>query len=220
MAISKFNYNSFNVTPVASKALAFDADADGFTTASGSSMVLIKTLTASSSATLSFVNGSSDVVLDDTYPIYKFEFINIHPSATSYFQVNFRDGSTAYDATKTSTAFGAIHTEGDDSPSLAYVGGSDLAQGTGVQRLTTGELNSGNADDSLSGHLHLFNPSSTTFVKHFMSTVNYSNNSPASENSYIAGYCNVTAAIDAVQFSMSSGNIDAGIIKLYGIADS
>jgi hypothetical protein len=195
------------------------ADAGAFSVSLGS-IVHIKTLTASSSGTLSFVHGTADVVLDSTYPIYKFEFINIHPSATSYFQVNFRDGSTAYDATKTSTAFGAIHAEDNSTPSLAYVAGSDLAEGTGVQRLTTGELNSGNADDSLSGHLHVFNPSSTTFVKHFISNVNYSNNSPASENSYIAGYCNVTAAIDAVQFSMSSGNIDAGKIKLYGIKDS
>ena len=195
------------------------ADAGSFSVNLGS-MVLIKTLTASSSGTLSFVHGASSVVFDSTYPIYKFVFSNIHPASTSYFQVNFRDGSTAYDAIKTSTSFGAIHAEDNSTPSLAYVAGSDLAQGTGVQRLTTGELNSGNADDSLSGHLHVFNPSSTTFVKHFISNVNYSNNSPASENSYIAGYCNVTAAIDAVQFSMSSGNIDSGLIKLYGIKDS
>ena len=193
------------------------ADAGSFSVNLGS-MVLIKTLTASSSGTLSFVHGASSVVFDSTYPIYKFVFSNIHPASTSYFQVNFRDGSTAYDAIKTSTSFGAIHAEDNSTPSLAYVAGSDLAQGTGVNRLTTGELNSGNADDSLSGYLHLFNPSSTTFVKHFMSNVTYSNNSPASENSYIAGYCNVTAAIDGVQFSMSSGNIASGDICLYGIA--
>ena len=219
MAISKLNFNSLNVTPTAGKAVSFDSGADDLeATLSGGSMVFIKKLTASSSGTLSFVNGASSVVLDSTYKEYVFVFNNLHPSATSYFQVNFRDGSTAYDATKTSTAFGAIHAEDNSSPSLAYVTGSDLAQGTGVQRLTTGELNSGNADDSLSGNLHLFNPSSTTFVKHFMSNVNYSNNSPAIENSYIAGYCNVTAAIDAVQFSQSSGNIDSGTITLYGIS--
>ena len=193
-------------------------DAGAMSAGFGGSMTFIKKLTASNSGTLTFVDGASSVVLDGTYKEYLFTVNNIHPAATSYFQVNFRDGGTNYDATKTSTAFGAIHTEGDDSPSLAYVTGSDLAQGTGVQRLTTGELNSGNADDSLSGYLHLFNPSSTTFVKHFMSNVNYSNNSPASENSYIAGYCNVTAAIDGVQFSMSSGNLASGDICLYGIA--
>ena len=78
MAISKFNYNSFNVTPVAGNALSFNSDADGFTTQGSSSMVLIKTLTASSDANLSFVNGASSVVLDDTYPVYLFKFINIH----------------------------------------------------------------------------------------------------------------------------------------------
>ena len=193
-------------------------DAGAMSAGFGGSMVFIKKLTASNSGTLTFVDGASSVVLDGTYKEYKFYFKNIHPAATSYFQVNFRDGGTNYDATKTSTSFGAIHAEDNSTPSLAYVTGSDLAQGTGVQRLTTGELNSGNADDSLSGYLHLFNPSSTTFVKHFMSNVNYSNNSPASENSYIAGYCNVTAAIDGVQFSMSSGNLASGDICLYGIA--
>ena len=193
-------------------------DAGAMSAGFGGSMVFIKKLTASNSGTLTFVDGASSVVLDGTYKEYLFTVNNIHPAATSYFQVNFRDGGTNYDATKTSTSFGTIHAEDNSTPSLAYVTGSDLAQGTGVQRLTTGELNSGNADDSLSGYLHLFNPSSTTFVKHFMSNVNYSNNSPASENSYIAGYCNVTAAIDGVQFSMSSGNLASGDICLYGIA--
>ena len=178
----------------------------------GAMTLITSTTLSSAAANITFASG-----INSTYKQYVFKFINIHPSATSYFQVNFRDGSTAYDATKTSTAFGTLHTEDDSSTSLAYVAGSDLAEGTGVQRLTTGELNSGNANDSLSGHLHLFNPSDTTFVKHFMSTVNYSNNSPASENSFIDGYCNVTAAIDGVQFSMSSGNIDLGTIKMYGI---
>ena len=218
MAISKFNYNSFNVTPVASKALAFDADADGFTTASGSSMVLIKTLTASSSATLSFVNGSSDVVLDDTYPIYKFKFINIHPATDNVnFEVNFRDGGTAYDATKTTTSFYAHQGESDDT-GFGYDTNKDLAQGTGVQTLL-GSLGNGN-DESVSGELTLFNPSSTTFVKHFMVETQYYNRGNYSQIYYVAGYCNVTAAIDGVQFTMSSGNIDAGKIKLYGIKDS
>jgi hypothetical protein len=193
-------------------------DAGAMSAGFGGSMTFIKKLTASNASTLTFVDGASSVVLDGTYKEYLFTVNNIHPAATSYFQVNFRDGGTNYDATKTSTAFGVIHAEDNSTPSLAYVAGSDLAQGTGVNRLTTGELNSGNADDSLSGYLHLFNPSSTTFVKHFMSNVTYSNNSPASENSYIAGYCNVTAAIDGVQFSMSSGNIASGDICLYGIA--
>ena len=208
MALVKYNNNSISaVTSAAS--------------IPSGAMTLIKTLTASSSGTLSFVHGSNGVVLDNTYPIYVFKFINIHPSATSYFQFNASvDTGSNYNVTKTSTAFGAIHAEDDSSPSLSYVGGSDLAQGTGVQRLTTGELDSGNADDNLGGTLHLFNPSSTTFVKHFISNVNYSNNSPASENAYIAGYMNTTSAVNAIQFSMSSGNLASGKIKLYGIKDS
>jgi hypothetical protein len=219
MAISKFNYNSFNVTPVAGAALSFDADADGFSTASATSMVLIKTLTASSSSTLSFVNGSSDVVLDNTYPVYVFKFINIHPSDDNKeFQVNFRDGGSAYDATKTSTFFRAYHDEADSATSLAYSAGNDLAQSTGVQFLTEGQGN-GN-DESFSGEMFLFNPSSTTFVKHFMSRINSYLYSDISYEPYVAGYCNVTAAIDGVQFSFITGNIDSGTIKLYGIKDS
>ena len=219
MAISKFNYNSFNVTPVASKALAFDADADGFTTASGSSMILIKTLTASSSATLSFVNGSSDVVLDDTYPNYLFKFFNIHPQTDGVrFTVGFRDGGSNYDATKTSTYFEARHNEGDTGHNLAYETGEDLANGTGFQPVQRNLSN--DADHGTNGTLHLFNPSSTTFVKHFITRTSGHHQSDYELDTYVSGYCNVTAAIDAVQFKMDNGNIDSGTIKLYGIADS
>jgi len=219
MAISKFNYNSFNVTPVAGNALSFNSDADGFTTQGASSMVLIKTLTASSSGTLSFVDGASSVVLDDTYPVYLFKIINLHPGTDNVeFQVNFRDGSTDYDATKTSTFFRALHDEADSTTALAYRTGGDLAQGTGFQRLNEGIGNNG--DQSVSGELTLFNPSSTTFVKHFMGKFSGCNAGDREDTTYVAGYCNVTAAIDAVQFKMNSGNIDAGQIKLYGIKDS
>ena len=222
MAISKFNYNSFNVTPVASKALAFNSDADGFTTASGSSMILIKTLTASSSATLSFVNGSSDVVLDDTYPVYKFLCINCHPSQQGgdgdEFSVGFRDGSTAYDASKTSTFFSSVHGEDGSGGAVAYRDSHDQANATGFQTLAV-DMDADN-DTQVSGELTLFNPSSTTFVKHFIWRGNHVHSSAGIQDTYVAGYCNVTAAIDAVQFKMSAGNIDAGIIKLYGIADS
>ena len=221
MAISKFNYNSFNVTPVAGKALAFNSDADGFSTAGSSSMVLIKTLTASSDSTLSFVDGASSVVLDNTYPVYLFKFINLHPSSDgANFQVNFRDGSTAYDATKTSTAFGAYHDEGDSGTALAYDTGKDLAQSTGVQKLDAQGDTGADNDQCGVGEMYLFNPSSTTFVKHFIARLNNYNSSNYSIGHFTAGYCNVTAAIDGVQFSYSSGNIDAGQIKLYGIADS
>ena len=223
MAISKFNYNSFNVTPVAGNALSFNSDADGFTTQGASSMILIKTLTASSSANLTFVNGASSVVLDDTYPVYLFKFINIHPSTDDSgngvnLSVNFRDGSTAYDATKTTTYFSTYHNEGDSSTGLAYSTSFDVAQGTGVQILGSGT--GGDADQSASGEMMLFNPSSTTFVKHFISKVHNSQSDNHATTNFAAGYCNVTAAIDAVQFSPNTGSFETGTIKLYGIADS
>ena len=195
------------------------ADAGAFSVGLGS-MVLIKTLTASSSATLSFVHGASSVVLDSTYPIYKFEYINIHPASVAQLTVNFRDGGTAYDTTKTSTAFNTSHNENDSGDGLVYRTAWDLAQGTGDQIIAQ-ELGNGN-DECGSGYLYLFNPSSTTFVKHFIGVTNYYQNFGAtgSFGVHYAGYCNVTAAIDGVQFKMSSGNIDSGTIKLYGIKDS
>ena len=177
---------------------------------------LIKTLTASASGTLDFVDGASDVVLDSTYDEYVFKFYDIHPSADGEnFTVGFRDGSTAYDATKTTAYFTVYHDEADTSTNLGYDGTHDLAQSTDFQRLQT---NSGTDNDqSCSGYLHLFNPSSTTFVKHFISMINTYHSSDYSLQTPVAGYCNVTAAIDAVQFKMSSGNIDTGQISLYGI---
>ena len=194
------------------------ADAGAFSASLGS-MILIKTITASNAATVSFVHGSSSVVLDSTYPIYKFEFINMHPITTNrIFSVGFRDGSTDYDATKTTTSFRSIHTEDNNTASLAYTGNDDIAQGTGFQSLANG-VGAGN-DESLSGEMYIFNPSSTTFVKHFIAEVNFYEDANMSAQHFTAGYCNVTAAIDAVQFKMSSGNIDSGIFKLYGIKDS
>ena len=184
---------------------------------SGGAITLIKTLTASSSATLSFVDGSSDVVLDNTYRTYIFKFINIHGANNgAQFQVGFRDGSTNYDATKTSTFFDAEHNESGSGEGVAYDTGGDLAQGTGFQNLTQ-DLGNDN-DQSLSGELYLFSPSSTTFVKHFIAACNSYASDDRNMNSFISGYCNVTAAIDAVQFKFSGGNIDSGTIKLYGIA--
>jgi hypothetical protein len=176
-------------------------------------MTLISSQTASGSASISFTSG-----IDSTYPIYKFEFINIHPANDSAnFEVNFRDGGTNYDAVKTTTAFFAFHQASNGSTNLTYATASDLGQGTGFFKIMTtmGNDNQGSGV----GSLHLFNPSSTTFVKHFMSDCNnwHSNDSNATVNWRTAGYCNTTTAIDGVQFKMDSGNIDSGTIKLYGI---
>ena len=176
-------------------------------------MILISEQTASGSASISFTSG-----IDSTYPIYRFEFINIHPATDSAnFEVNFRDGGTNYDAVKTTTAFFAFHQASNGSTNLAYSTASDLAQGTGFFKIMTtmGNDNQGSGV----GSLHLFNPSSTTFVKHFMSDCNnwHSNDSNATVNWRTAGYCNTTTAIDGVQFKMDSGNIDAGQILLFGV---
>jgi len=186
-----------------------------FGSVSPGSMVFIKKLTASSSDDLSFVDGTSDVVLDDTYKEYLFTFNNIHAETdTANFTVGFRDGSTAYDATKTTTYFRAYHSEAD-STAFGYKTDQDIAQGTGFQNLCYSL--DGDADGNTAGYLHLFNPSSTTFVKHFMARTSCVHSAPEAHDSYIAGYCNTTTAIDAVQFKMSSDSIEAGDICLYGI---
>ena len=181
---------------------------------SGGGMTLISTQTASSSANISFTSG-----IDDTYDEYVFKFYDIHPATDSVkFQVNFRDGGSAYDAVKTSTAFEAYHKEDGSQAALTYQTGNDLAQSTSAQHISDGQGNEN--DESCSGKVFLFNPSSTTFVKHFLIEAQMYNGGDFSVHDFIGGYCNTTTAIDGVQFTMSSGNIDAGTIKLYGIKDS
>ena len=207
MALVKYNNNS--ISAVTSAAAI-----------SSGALVPIKTLTASSSATLSFVDGSSDVVLDSTYPIYKFEFINMHPANNGVnftFQVD-TGTNTNYNQTITSTAFQAFHGESGGSPTLGYGSDKDQAQGTAFQVLMQ-PIGNGN-DESGSGTLQLFNPSSSTFVKHFIGTTQYYNDGDYSQTLRTAGYINTTTALTRVQFKFSSGNIDAGKIKLYGIKDS
>jgi len=178
-------------------------------------MRFIKKLTASSSATLSFVDGSSDVVLDNTYKEYVFTFKDIHGSAEGSLTFNLSvDSGSNYNVTKTTTHFLAEHGEDDSFNSLGYRTGDDLAQATGFK--TIHRSTEFNADESACGYLHIFNPSSTTFVKHFIARTS-SAGAARSHDSYIAGYGNTTSAVDAVQFKMDSGNIDAGDICLYGI---
>ena len=184
------------------------------------SMVFIKKLTASSSGTLSFVDGTSDVVLDNTYKEYLFTFKDIHPSSdgdTFSFQGNAAGGS-GFNETITSSSFRAYQNEAGDDTALAYygTGNFDLTQSTNFQILGGGGVGS-DADQCLAGTLHLFNPSSTTFVKHFISRVNIISNSNYQLDGFQGGYFNTTSAIDEIQFKFTSGNIDAGDICLYGI---
>ena len=181
---------------------------------SAKSMILLATETASSSSTVTFASN-----IDDTYKEYIIKFYDVHPTTDNVdFQINFRDGSSAYDATKTTTMFRSWQLENGTSTGLAYDDGRDLAQSTGV--LQIGYDIGNDNDQSASGYLHLYDPSNTTFVKHFISRTNTIMSTDKQEDAYVAGYCNTTSAIDGVQFKFASGNIDAGTIKLYGIKDS
>jgi hypothetical protein len=179
-------------------------------------LVLISSQTASASATISFTTG-----LDSTYDEYIFKFINIHPSgADNYFTFNMStDSGSNYNVTKTTTFFLAQHGEDGTGASLEYQTGNDLAQSTGFQRLSSPTGNQ-DADKNISGSLTLFNPSSTTYVKHFMSVSSNLDMSNYSIQTFTAGYGNTTSAVNAVRFQMSSGNIDAGTISLYGVKKS
>jgi hypothetical protein len=176
-------------------------------------MVLISSQTANNSASISFTTG-----IDSTYKEYQFWFIEIHPRTDSVdFLFNMStDSGSNYNVTKTSTIFGAYQIESGSSSALSYDTSSDLAQSTAFQELnTSGQIGSG-ADESTGGVLTLFNPASTTYVKHFIARLNYYNFADYTVESLIAGYGNTTSAVNAVQFKMSSGNFD-GTILMYGI---
>ena len=181
-----------------------NAPADGIT--------LISSQTASASATISFTTG-----IDSTYKAYKFVFSSIHPATDgAVFTFNLStDSGSNYNVTKTTTAFEASHNEAGTLTNLSYRTADDLAQSTAFQ-LISDAIGNGN-DESCSGSLQLFNPASSVFVKHFIANTNTYYDADYSINQYIAGYGNTTSAVNAIQFKMSSGNIDDGTIYLYGI---
>ena len=180
---------------------------------SGGGLTLVSSQTASASATIDFTSG-----IDSTYDSYIFKFINIHPQtdlADFTFQAD-TGTNTNYNQTITSTHFQAFHDEADTSTNLAYNTGRDQAQGTAFHKLTN-TLGNDN-DQSLSGYLQIFNPSSSVFVKHFMSKIQHSQDADYTFNPFTAGYFNTTTPLTRFRFKMSSGNIDDGIIKMYGVA--
>jgi hypothetical protein len=185
---------------------------------SGGGLNLIKEQTASSSASISFVNGVDGVVLDGTYKEYIFKFINMNP-ATDESQFTFQastNGGSSYGVTLTSTNFLAWHDEADTLTSLTYRSGDDLAQSTSYQRLLHGIGNE--TDQSGSGMLTIYNPSSTTYVKHFISCTSNYMQADYANNYFTAGYFNTTSVLNAFDFKFNNGNIDDGIIKLYGVS--
>ena len=174
-------------------------------------MTLISTQTASSSATVSFTSG-----IDSTYKEYIFKFINVLPASDGV-KLKFNlsiDGGSNYNVTKTAANFYAGHTEADATGGPSFDSG--LAQSTSDAFATVGAIGSA-ADEGCSGFLHLFDPSNTTFVKHFISKVTIYGSNPQSQVTYGAGYGNTTSAVNAVRFNMESGNIASGTIKLYGV---
>ena len=213
MALSKVNFNSLNLTPTANKTVVFNSNNNGIEAGDvGGALTLISTQTASSSSTISFTSG-----IDSTYKEYIFRFIDIHAATddTSFEFNGSIDGGSNYNVTKTTSFFNTYNNNANNSSALGYGTGGDLAQSTSFQRILSG-VGNGN-DESGVAILHLFDPSSTTFVKHFISTSQRTSQNYTA-NDYVGGYFNTTSAINAIQFKFASGNIDAGTIKLYGVS--
>ena len=197
MALVKYNNRSIlNVT-------ALDSIASG-----GLNLITTNTISSgvSSSAFTSNINS--------TYDTYLFKIINCHPASSSKFTVNFSiDSGSNYNVTKTATHIGVYHRENGAASGLQYEDGRDLAQGTGYASIS--DDNNTDNDHAVCGEMYLFNPSSTTFVKHFIARTRVE--ALYTTDGFVAGYANVTAAIDGVDFKFASGNIDSGVIKMYGI---
>ena len=216
MALSKVNFNSLNVTPSASKVLKFNSSNNGLEAGDvGGSLNLISTSTASSSSTIDITSG-----IDSTYKEYIVKFINIHPATDSvHFLFQGDTGTnTNYNQTITSACIRAYNYEGSGTPALQYYTSGDLAQGTDFHYMTGNSGVGNDSDQSFNGTLHLFNPSDTTFVKHFLIDTHSHGPSNYTMRFLVGGYFNTTSAITRLRFKFSSGNIDSGTIKLYGVS--
>ena len=206
MALVKYNNNSISAVT------ALDSVPSG-------DMVLL----ATNNITSGVASSSFTSNIDSTYNTYMFKFINIHPASDAHFTFNgSTDGGSNYNVTKTSTNFRAYHAESGSASGLSYRAGADLAQSTAYDILDADGTVSNNDDSGFCGDLFLFSPSSTTFVKHYISVSNDMVAGGASQttNNYNAGYMNTTSAINAIDFKFSSGNIDSGVIKMYGLRES
>ena len=212
-AIARSAANNITTSGVFTSSAIANSSVTGITVLANASdgITLISSQTASNSASISFTSG-----LDSTYKAYKFVFSNIH-SRTDAVQFEFNmstDAGSNYNVTKTTTFFRAYADEAGTDSGIIYVSSGDLAQSTSFQRILND--NGSGADEAGSGTLTLFNPSSTTYVKHFISNLTINNNGDYNANDFVAGYGNTTSAVNAIQFKMSSGNFD-GVIYLYGI---
>jgi hypothetical protein len=202
MALVKYNNNSISDITAAAGIASGD-------------MNLITTNTISSGVTSSSFTSN----IDSTYDTYMFKFINLHPATNNIkFQYNFTTDGTNFNVSKTTTFFLAYHAEDASATTLAYDTNSDLANGTGYQFFGNDVGNDN--DQGISGTMFLFSPSNTTFAKHFMTVTSVANQADLMVNVYTGGYCNTTSAITGVDFKANSGNIDSGVIKMYGLSKS
>jgi hypothetical protein len=213
-AIARSIANNITTSGVFTSSAITNSSVTGITVLANASdgITLISSQTASSSASISFTTG-----ITSTYKAYKFVFVNMHPSSDgTILEFNLStDGGSNYNVTKTTTAFTAWVSESGTGDSLQYRTGLDLAQSTAYQELVS-DIGADN-DQNACGSLLLFNPSSTTYVKHFISNFQNTHLSDYTMQEFIAGYGNTTSAVNAIRFQMSSGNIDAGTIYMYGI---
>jgi hypothetical protein len=220
-AIARNIANNITTSGVFTSSAITNSSVTGITVLANASdgITFISSQTASNSASISFTSG-----LDSTYKAYKFVFVNIRPATDNVyftFQTSTNAGSS-YGVTCTSDCFKAFRSEASGTTAgvnyeLQYRADADLAQSTSFQRLH-GDGGTGNdADQNVSGYINLFNPSSTTYVKHFIAVSNNTTSADYSINSFFGGYFNTTSAINAIQFKMESGNIADGKIYLYGI---
>ena len=201
MAINLANNNSLaNITALPSSV-------------SGGGMTLLATQTASSSANISFTSG-----IDDTYEHYIFKFYDLHPSVNAYTRFQCTTDGSNFNVTTTSSTFASYHDEANTFTALEYRTPADQAQGTALQPLNYADSVGTDNDMCFVGTLHLFNPSSTTFVKHYMATCNSYSQEPMTTNTFIGGYFNTTSAITGIKFQQNTGNIDVGTIKMYGVS--
>ena len=213
-AITRSIANNITTSGVFTSSAIANSSVTGITALANASdgITFISSQTASNSASLSFTSG-----LTSTYKAYKFVFSNIHARTQSFFTFNFStDAGSNYNVTKTTTNFTSFHDEADTDAGLSYRTAADLAQSTAFQNLGGYTELLTDADASLTGSMILFNPSSTTYVKHFIANTQVYGESSYSTQSHIAGYGNTTSAINAIQFKLVSGNFD-GTIYLYGI---
>ena len=213
MAISKANFNSFNVTPTASKFITFNSSNNGLAADDiGGNLKLLSTQTASDSASLTFTSG-----IDSTHKEYIFKLINIHPASdNAELEINFSvDSGSNYNVNKTAASFIAQHQESGSNNYFTYDAGADKNNDTSDHVIH--ENVGGDADECVCAIVHLFDPSSTTFIKHYTVTTTSANGEPNNTSTRISGYGNTTSAIDAVKFEFTSGNIESGVIKMYGV---